>query len=275
MSQTQTQRAAFTLIELLVVIAIIAILAGLLLPSLSRAKTKAVAAQCMSNSKQLGLAWFMYAGENNDRLAINADKSAFYKGGPSWITGFMDWTTGQQNTNVQYLISETFSLLGPQAGKSPGIFACPAANFVSPPQRALGWSKRARSVAMNASVGEGTKYGAPGNPFGWTSWYVAAKTSDFHSPGPSETWVFVDEHPDSIDDGILYCANYAVSSLVEVPGCQHAGACGVTFADGHSEIHKWMGKFAVKPVACVPGGNNELPLSDRDMLWLAQRTPRD
>ena len=276
MNVIKNRRAGFTLIELLVVIAIIAILAALLLPALSRAKTKAVAAQCMSNNKQLGLGWYMYAGDNNDRLAVNSDKSAFYKGGPSWITGFMDWTAGQQNTNTQYLISETFSLLGSQVGKSAGIFACPAANFASPPQRALGWSKRARSVAMNASVGEGDKYGAPGNPFGWTSWYVATRTSDFHSPGPSDVWVLSDEHPDSIDDGILYSANYAVSSLVEVPGNQHGGACGVTFADGHSEIHRWKGQFSNQQMPTyVQGGNHPLSLTDPDMLWLAQRTPRN
>jgi prepilin-type processing-associated H-X9-DG protein len=206
-------------------------------------------------------------------LAINADKSAAYKGRPSWITGFMDWSTGQQNTNTAYLISDTFSLLGSLIGKKTDIFACPAANFVGPAQRPLGWDRRARSVAMNASLGEGNKFGAPGNPFGWTSWYVATKLTDLRSPGPSDVWVFIDEHPDSIDDGILYSANYAVTSLIEVPGCQHAGACGVAFADGHAEVHKWMGKFANKPIIYVQGGDNPLSLDDPDMLWLAQRTP--
>src|SRR5512137_561018 len=104
------RKTAFTLIELLVVIAIIAILAALLLPALARAKAKAQAVQCMSNKKQLQLAWFMYAGDNNDRLAVNSDKSQLYpnvpSGTPSWVFGWLDWGTSPANTNLAYLKDE-------------------------------------------------------------------------------------------------------------------------------------------------------------------------
>ena len=82
----------------------------------------------------------------------------------------------------------------------------------------------------------------------------------------------MDEHPDTIDDALLYTANYAVSTLVEIPGPQHAGAGGVTYADIHCDIHKWRGRFANQP-ATYSRASGPISLTDPDMIWLAQRTP--
>jgi prepilin-type N-terminal cleavage/methylation domain-containing protein/prepilin-type processing-associated H-X9-DG protein len=269
----------FTLIELLVVIAIIAILSAILLPALAKAKLRAQVVSDMSNKRQLTLAWIMYAGDNNDTLVLNADQSAVVNGTPSWIPTqcHMDWVINPGDTNTSYL---TTNQLGSYCAGQYKIYTSPGDTFLAPVQRLIfqGANGRARSVAMDAAVG-GPATGTGAKPAASLSnfnpFFVATKMSALRTA--SESWVFINEHPDSIDDGIFYLDplhgdQNGTGQFTEVPSSYLGGGCGISFADGHAEVHNWKGSMANRPVTY--GVLHNLNVSnDPDLAWLAQHTP--
>ncbi len=266
MTVSSEQRQAFTLIELLVIVAIIAVTVAMLLPRLAGShRSPAKSTRCLGNLRQCSMAWYMYADEHDKRLMYNYPPGVLEVNPTNnWITGVIDWSGAAQNTNA--LREGQLSTYFPAVATS-GLLHCPA------DPSAVSGTPRVRSYSMNAFVGD-----TGGGPTA-AGWKQFVKMSDFTRP--SATFLFVDEHPNSIDDGCFVSDPAQTNAWIDLPGSSHNGNGALSFADGHVEMHKWRDRSTrqpfvpngPKPRVTIPSGESNL-----DLAWFlpgATEKPRD
>jgi len=249
----------FTLIELLLIIAIIAMLAGLLLPALAKAKVKAQSITCLNNIKQLQLAWSMYPDDNNDKLAPNKSVNSQNVEG-SWVVGHAQKDT--TTTNIQKGVLFPYT-------RSPAVYVC------SSDKATVAGNKEVRQTRSYSAAGPNTPSELAGK-LGWdwdkTLWLAKGRQDNYTGllnlpPGPTKAFIFIDEHEQSIDDGIFTMFRYPV--WAELPADRHNQGCNLSFADGHVARHRWQAPKSFKgyaqPVVPSAAGKDR-----RDWSWLQE-----
>jgi len=195
-------------------------------------------------------------------------------GGPqmtdNWANNVLNWESNNpDNTNASTLVE---SGLGPYTSKVAALYRCPSDNILSEAQRAAGWTSRVRSYSMNAMVGDAGNFSTGGKNLNNPDYVQFFKV--FSIPRPADIFVFLDEHPDSIDDGYFLNRDTAIPTWNDLPASYHDGAASFSFADGHTEHHRWKnGSTKQPPRAYAINAPLPMPISDglEDYTWILSR----
>jgi prepilin-type processing-associated H-X9-DG protein len=265
--------SAFTLVELLVIIVMVGLGVAMMVPALSRTRTISPALQCLNNARRIAMGWIMYADDNNGNLVYNTDGVNTGKslGNESWVAGWLNLSAYPfgdvtDSTNTLMLVDHIRypygAYLGPYV-KNAATFKCPADR--STMLEGGVQQSRVRSISMNNLLGAESRAWSGSNG----KYMLCTKAAQIKSP--ANMFVTLDEREEGINDGCFFSAPDTLYLLVDYPASYHANAAGLSFADGHAEIHKWLDPHT-RPV--LQQGQslalNVILLRDTDVLWLAQ-----
>ncbi len=272
--------AGFTLLELIVALALTVVLVVSFIPALATTRPDAKTTQCRSNLRRLTMGWSMYCTDFSDRVPNNFGVSETLdsinnQSFATWVNNVMTWAASPgvgdiSNTNVLWLKD---GVLGRYLAGSVGLYKCPSDNYLSPMQRAAGWPGRVRSYSMNAVFGRFSSTPDPtasGQNWGFPQYLQYLKSAQV--PKPAKTWLLIEEHPDSINDGYFINSPQA-TSWQDIPSSLHNSACTFSFVDGHAESKRWQSATSCYPVQFYYPATRAFDLFGRnDYAWYLART---
>jgi len=267
----------FTLTELAAVAGVLAVLALLVLPALAKGNGASRESLCLNNHRQLARACILYTQDFENRLpnnyTISGTDAAISSGAfDNWANNVMSWgaTVGLEdisNTNVEWAAKGPLS---PYLQTNISVFKCPSDIYLSPAQRFKGWTARLRSVSMNGLFGRSDNLASSTTGRAWfdPSYRQFLKTSDVLNP--SMTWLTIDEHADSINEG-FFIVSATATQWGDLPAAYHNGACTFSFADGHCEMHKWLSSTSRYPVKFAFSTKAFDAAGKKDFQWYKAR----
>jgi hypothetical protein len=265
-------------------------MAAVLLPVFSFTRRTIQSERCLANLRQLTSAWLIYASANDDNYCNNYGVSQNGNAPPfdSWCYANMDWSAAanSQDTNQNLL---RVGQLAPYAGRDTTHFKCPADTYLSPAQVKAGFQSRVRSYSMSAFFGHfsrGSDATYQGKNEFDNNYRQFVKITDV--PEPSSMLVFLEEHPDSINDGCYDVGDIptkwtasTIGAFGDVPGSLHSGSGGFSFSDGHAEMHRWQdlrkGGTGISGLPVTYSGQGNIfdasPFSDIHWVWAHSSIP--
>ncbi len=271
----EIRREAFTVFELLVVLLVLALLVTLLGSSLARSKPANQSTVCLNNVRRLTGGWRQWSEDNNDNL-VTCEANVFDVNlRPAWVSGVLDFSSRPVNYDPAYELAK--SPLWPYIGQLASLFRCPADQSLVPAPS--GWLPRLRSYSMSQVFSRGEWLDGTYNPV-QAVWRIYGKGAEIMRP--ANTFLFLDEHPDSINDGSFASACTGAepsdppqtARLIDYPASFHNGAVALSFADAHAETHQWVGR-TIRPPATYGGVlafNIPAAECSMDLQWLARNT---
>lgn len=274
---------AFTRADLLAVATVLLGLSVLTFVSLANGRIHNSAIVCLNNHRRLVQSWLLYADDFEGRVVnnmgipgtIDAIQSGRFN---NWANNVMTWsaTSGTEDTSNTNLVWAAKGLLVPYGKGANDIYRCPADTYLSAQQRSRGWESRLRSVSMNAFFGRFDPTSPNDATAQGRSWFFGGAYRQFlklsDAPKPAMTWVTLDEHADSIND-VIFVADINATQWGDVPASYHNGACVFSFADGHSELHRWTSATSIYPVRTSFPFLRVFDAAGRaDFAWYKERT---